>query len=101
MEVYIFALDNAENFEEGSEAGKAALVKILQSKLILLTMATREERIRHEHQFKKLKDKSDIPHAILTFINNCRIVTYDNHFDAVKDLVNPITPENLLKEIGN
>jgi len=100
LEVYIFALGNALNFEEGSSVGKEALVKILQSKMSLLTMVNREERILHENKFKKLKDKSDIPHAILASINNCKgIVTYDSHFKDVLDVIISMTPEELLEKL--
>jgi predicted nucleic acid-binding protein len=75
------------------------LIKILSSGVLLLTMVKREDRINYEHKFRKLKDKSDIPHAILAFINNCKIVTYDKHFNAIKDVIQIITPEEILKEI--
>ncbi len=100
LEVHIFALGNALNFEEGSSVGKDALIKILQSKISLLTMVKREERILYESKFKKLKDKADIPHAIITYINNCEgIVTYDTHFKDVSDVIVPITPEEILEKI--
>ena|SRR3989338_2032892 len=100
LETYIFALDNASNFDEGSIAGKEALIKILQSGILLLTMAKREERILHESKFKRLKDKSDIPHAIVAFVNNCEgIATYDSHFKDASDVITPITPEELLEKL--
>jgi hypothetical protein len=46
-ELYIFALDNAPDFAEGSAFGKAALEKVLRLPIQILPFVSRVERMRH------------------------------------------------------
>ncbi len=42
--------------------------------------------VMHQSKFK-MKDRTDIPHAISAFVENCNyIITYDTHFDHIMSL---------------
>ena len=87
-EVYVFAIDNAPNFQRGAAYGKAALEKILALPLQILPLVTRGERTRHARMFSALRDASDVPHAIVAFVYGCdAIVAYDEHFEGITDII--------------
>jgi len=80
-EVLIFALRNAPDPVKGRKLGKQALLEILQTKVEILPMITREERILHSRTFASLKDSSDVAHAISAYLSGCQVVvSYDEHF---------------------
>ena len=96
-EVYIFAIENAPNFQTGAAFGKAALEKILALPVLILPLVTREERTRHARLFYDLKDASDVPHAIAAFVYGCdAIVAYDEHFRAITNIIRYTPPEHYL-----
>jgi predicted nucleic acid-binding protein len=96
-ELYIFALDNAPDFAEGSAFGKAALEKVLRLPVQILPFVSRVERMRHARRFSRLPDATDVPHAIAASVYECEaIVAYDEHFSAISDLIPHTTPEDYL-----
>jgi hypothetical protein len=96
-ELYVFALDNAPNFAEGSAFGKAALEKVLRLPIQILPFVSRVERMRHARRFSRLRDATDVPHAIAASVYECEaIVAYDEHFSAISDLIPHTTPEDYL-----
>ncbi len=98
-ELFIIAIQNAPDIETGSEFGKEALSKILETKIILAPLLKREDRILHAQKFSALNDASDIPHAISAAIYNCEgIVAYDDHFRDIENIIPYLAPEDLIKE---
>ena len=65
----------------------------------LLELLSRESRLMHQSRFK-MRDRTDIPHVISAFVENCNyIITYDSHFDNISHLVRVSTPEELISEL--
>ena len=96
-ELYIFALDNTPDFAEGAAFGKAALEKVLSTPIRILPFASRIERVRHARKFTRLRDATDVPHAIAASVYGCEaIVAYDRHFSAISDIIPYKTPEDYL-----
>jgi len=96
-ELFIIAIQNSPDIETGSEFGKEALNKILETKIILAPLLKREDRIIHAQKFTSLNDASDIPHAISAVVYNCEdIVAYDAHFKAIADIIPYLTPEDII-----
>ena len=82
---------------EGADYGKAALEKILASPIRILPFVSRVERMRHARRFSRLRDATDVPHAIAASVYECEaIVAYDDHFSAISDLILHKTPEDYL-----
>ena len=99
-EVYVFAIDNAPNFQTGAAYGKAALEKILALPLQILPLVTRGERARHARMFNALRDASDVPHAIAAFVYNCDgIVAYDEHFRGITDIIPYTQPQDHVRTL--
>jgi hypothetical protein len=47
-----------------------------------------------------LDDSTDQPHAIAAHMHSCDyFVTYDHHFDTLKNRFRVVTPAELLKEL--
>jgi len=94
-ELFIFAIENfSPNI--GRIIGKRALEEILRNKVELIPLLNREQRILYSHKME-LNDASDIPHAILAFIEKCDcIITYDKHFDSINNIIKIMQPEELL-----
>lgn len=62
-------------------------------------LLSRESRLVHQSRFK-MKDRTDIPHAISAFVENCNyIITYDTHFDKISHLVRVSTLEEFISEL--
>lgn len=94
-ELFIFAIENFSP-DISRNIGKRALEEILKTKVEIIPLLNREQRIRYSSNIK-LKDPSDIPHAILAFIEKCDcIVTYDAHFDDINTIIKINQPEELL-----
>ena len=96
-ELYIFALDNAPDFATGAVFGKAALEKVLGLPIRILPFVSRIERARYARKFSRLRDATDVPHAIAALVYECEaIVAYDEHFSAISDLIQYTMPEDYL-----
>ncbi len=94
-ELFIFAIENFSP-DISRNIGKRALEEILKTKVEIIPLLNREQRIRYSSNIK-LKDPSDIPHAILAFIEKCDcIVTYDAHFNEISTIIKINKPEELL-----
>lgn len=94
-ELFIFAIENFSP-DISRYIGKRALEEILKTRVEIIPLLNREQRIRYSCDMK-LKDPSDIPHAILAFIEKCDcIVTYDAHFNDINTIIKINKPEELL-----
>lgn len=93
-ELFIFAIENfPPNISR--KIGKRALEDILKNRVEIIPLLNREQRIRYSHEIK-LNDASDIPHAILAFIEKCDcIITYDSHFNNINNIIKILQPEEL------
>lgn len=100
-ELYLFALEHAPDFEIGTAYGKEAMGQILATKVQITPLLSRMERKINERLFRKLRDATDIPHAVSAKIWGCEgIVAYDDHFTAITDVLEYVTPEQLLPRLG-
>jgi len=96
-EVLIFALRNVADPIKGRQLGKEALLQILQTEIGLLPMLTREEKILQARTFSRLKDPSDISHAISARLCGCTLlVSYDQHFADLPPVLCWKTPDELV-----
>ncbi len=94
-ELFIFAIENFPP-DMGRIIGKRALEEILKNHIEIIPLLNREQRIQYSHQMK-LNDPSDVPHAILAFIEKCDcIVTYDTHFEIINNIIRISPPEKFL-----
>ena len=101
-EVYVFALENAPDFNTGTEYGKTAIRLIMNTKIQLTPLLSRIERKINERFFRHLPDMSDLPHVISAKIWGCNgIIAYDEHFRAVSDVLEYLTPEDIPDTFGN
>ncbi len=99
-ELYLFALEHAPDFEIGTAYGKDAMGRILTTKVQVTPLLSRMERKINERLFRKLPDATDIPHAVSAKIWGCQgIIAYDEHFDAITDVLEHVTPEQLVVQI--
>ncbi|MCG8604344.1 hypothetical protein MJD09_05010 [bacterium] len=101
-ELYLFAIENAPNFEDGCEYGKVAMMRIIDSNLLLAPLLSRTERLINERLFRNLSDRTDLPHAISAKIWGCDVlVAYDQHFISISDVIPYKTPEEIIEQIEN
>jgi len=97
LELFTIAYENAPDFEVASQDAKDVLIEVLQTRVAITRMLTREEKLTRMPQFRLIKDSTDIPHAISAFLFGCdKIVTYDEHFQAINHILPVVTPEDLL-----
>ncbi len=81
------------------DAGRDAVLHVLDFKPEVVGFLTREQRLMHQSEFV-MKDRTDVPHAIMAHVENCDyIVTYDSHFDAVSDVIGVVTPDELINKL--
>ncbi len=96
-ELYVFALENAPDFDTGSQYGKEAINLILTTKVQVTPLLSRMERVINARLFNKLSDPTDLPHAISAKIWGCYgIVAYDEHFRSISDVIEYRTPEEVV-----
>ena len=101
-EVYLFALEHAPDFEIGTAYGKEAVRLILATKVQVTPLLSRMERKINERLFRKLPDATDVPHAVSAKIWGCQgIIAYDDHFAAITEVLEYMTPEQLLARIDS
>ncbi|MBU0568435.1 PIN domain-containing protein [bacterium] len=97
IELFTIAVENAEDFKQGSSDAKDILLEILPTKLIISKMLTRQEKLMNSHLFREIVDPSDITHAVVAHLYRCeKIVTYDKHFLKASHLIPVVKPEDLL-----
>ena len=97
-ELFVFAIRNlAPDTAAGSELGKQGLVEILQTKVKVLPMLTRQERTLNQHIFRAFKDSSDVSHAISAHLAGCQaLVSFDAHFKSLPPDLPWKTPDEIL-----
>ncbi len=78
------------------KVGLELIKEILDIDGIELTeLLSREKRILYQDMFS-MSDRTDIPHAISAYIENCFcIVTYDSHFDRIRTKIKVFEPEEV------
>jgi len=100
--VLVFAIRNAASVVSGCQLGKEALLEILRTKVRILPMLTRDERIFNSRIFTSIPDSSDISHAISAYLAGCRhLVSYDEHFRYLPAVLIHNTPKELLATTVN
>jgi len=93
----LFLLPFEYNDEKTARKIGLSLVKeILNINGIEVTeLLSREKKIRYQDRFY-ISDRTDIPHAISAYIENCDcIVTYDSHFDQISDKIEVFQPNDV------
>lgn len=100
QEIYAFCLQICTGLEIEHFA-KEVFREVFQNELGIAGLLTREQRLIYGRQFDRLMDASDQPHAISAFLSGCHcIITYDSHFDAIKEQLPVFTPESFLQELN-
>jgi predicted nucleic acid-binding protein len=97
-ELLVIAISNTEpDWETGSELARQALSDILQTRLLLLPLPRREDKLIRARLFSALHDATDLPHAIAAHTAGCSaIVAYDEHFRAISNVLPYKTPEEIV-----
>lgn len=96
QEIYSYCQDN---FPANvlRDVTRLSIIKTVQIDLEIAPMLTRMERLIHQRKYQ-MSDSSDVPHAIIAELRNCdAIITYDSHFDEIKDVFTVMTPEEFLQ----
>ena len=98
-EAFLLAFEYLEEKVAG-KAGKEVLREILAIEETRITgLLSREKRLLYQNRFK-IPDRTDIPHAIAAFVEDCSyIVTYDTHFQEISHLIKVATPEELASQL--
>lgn len=90
----LFLLPFEYNDEKNArKIGLTLLKEILDIEGIEITeLLSRENKILYQERFS-MSDRTDIPHAISSYIENCDcIVTYDSHFEQISDKIDVFKP---------
>lgn len=96
IELYNYPIFNFSRVQKRL-LSKYAILKVLLTEIEIAPLLQRETKIIYSSVFE-MDDKSDVPHAISAFLEKCDyIVTYDTHFERIKDKIKCITPKKLLK----
>lgn len=75
---------------------REVFLEILHHRVGIFGFLAREERLIHRRRFT-IRDPSDEPHVIAALISNCdAIVSYDSHFNDVRDIIQVYTPTKLV-----
>jgi predicted nucleic acid-binding protein len=79
---------------------REVFLEILQHRLGIFRLLTREERLIHRYRFT-IRDPSDEPHVVTALISGCNaILTDDSHFDEVPAIISVLTPDELLTSLS-
>jgi len=82
--------------EEANTTFRLSLVTLFEIPLTVLPYLKRTERNLWRHRIR-LRDSSDEPHVAVALAHGCEtIITYDEHFQDVADLISAYTPEEFL-----
>ncbi len=80
---------------------REVFLELLRLKIGIFRLLTREERLIHRRRFT-IRDSSDESHVVAALISGCEvIVTYDTHFEDVRDLIPVRTPSELTASLLN
>lgn len=100
QELLVFGIRNAPDVFSGADVAKAALLVLLQTKLVVLPMLTREEKILNLRTFSALTDSSDISHAITAYLAGCStLIAYDEHYKNLPPILAYKKPEEFIAEL--
>ena len=98
QEIYAFCRTTFPAKLHGQIA-RRALATICEHNVELAGLLSRQDRLSHRGTFDLL-DPSDQPHAILAYLSGCDvIVTYDEHFDAVRQQIAVCTPAQAMQQL--
>ena len=87
--------------EDIGRIAKNTLQTLFNNEFEISGLLSRNERLLHRSEFN-LDDLSDQPHAISAFLNKCDcIVTYDFHFQKIKDKIPVYSPDEILLQFTN
>jgi predicted nucleic acid-binding protein len=82
--------------EEANTTFRLSLVTLFEIPLTVLSYLDRTERSLWRQRIR-LRDSSDEPHVAIALARGCEaIITYDEHFQDVADLIPAYTPEEFL-----
>jgi len=85
--------------ENAGYIARDAIGELCKHKFELMGLLTRMERLIYKRNFV-LDDSTDQPHAIAAYIHHCDyLVTYDHHYDVLKNQFHVVTPTELLKKL--
>lgn len=85
--------------EKAGYVARESISELCKHKFELIGLLTRMERLIYKRNFL-LDDSTDQPHAIAAFLHRCdHIVTFDHHYDVLKNQFNIVTPAELLKKL--
>ena len=97
QEIYSFCKMHFSTGEVG-RVSKNTVASLFQNDFELIGLLSREDRLIYKKRIK-LHDASDQPHAISALLANCdAIITYDSHFQKIKDQINVYLPEEIIKK---
>jgi hypothetical protein len=97
QEIYTFCKKIFPSKDVGHIA-KFALSDLFKNEFEISGLLSRNDRLLYRTQFN-LDDLSDQPHAISAYINKCEsIVTYDRHFQKIKDKILVYSPEEIISQ---
>lgn len=98
QELYAICAELADAAELETFA-REVLLEILHRRVGIFRLLTREERLIHRRRFT-IQDPSDEPHVVAALVSSCdAIVTYDSHFDDIRDLMPVYTPTELIASL--
>lgn len=94
-ELFLLPFEYADE-KTARKIGLALIKEILDIDSIeLIELLSREKRILYQDRFS-MSDRTDIPHAISAYIENCDcIVTYDSHFDEIRTKIKVFEPDEV------
>lgn len=98
QEIHAFCQQNFPE-EDANRVARLAFLRLLENELDVCPMLTRLEKTLNQRRFP-ISAPSDLPHVIVADLQGCdAILTYDTHFNEVKDRIRIYSPESLLHEI--
>lgn len=84
--------------DDAGHISRISLSVLFRNEFGFSGLLTREERLLNRARFN-MDDLSDQPHAISAFLNKCdTIVTYDKHFQKIKDVIPVCTPQEIVSK---
>lgn len=98
QEIYVFC-KRIFSANDAGQIAKLALSALFNNEFELCGLLSREERLLYRKRFN-INDLSDQPHVISAYLNKCdAIVTYDNHFQQIKDKISVYSPEEITAKL--
>lgn len=99
QEIYAFCR-NVFPTEIAGRIARRSLGELCIHDIELVGLLSRQQRLAYRQTFPLL-DPSDQPHAIAAHLAGCDlIVTYDSHFDSIRNVMEICTPAQILRRLG-